>query len=168
MSEEIPKGDDAGNGNLAKVERILTESDPKIFEGIPKHKKQQIIKSLVVTMRKTHIGPLPDPETLAEYSAIIPNGAERIMQMAEKQMDHRMKMENKVVGGQMLQSNLGQILAFLIGVAALSSATYCIVSGYEWAGSILGIGGLSGLVTAFIKGRNNQDRSLNKKRPDSK
>jgi len=88
--------------------------------------------------------------------------------MAEKQMDHRMKMENKVVGGQMLQSNLGQILAFLIGVAALSSATYCIVSGYEWAGSILGIGGLSGLVTAFIKGRNNQDRSLNKKRPDSK
>lgn len=136
MSEEAQKQDDSENGNLAKVEKKLTEIDPKIFEGIPKQKKQQIIKSLVVTMHKTHIGPLPDPETLSEYSAIIPNGAERIMQMAEKQLDHRMKMENKVVGGQMLQSNIGQILAFLIGIAALSASTYCIVTGHEWSGSI--------------------------------
>lgn len=168
MSEEVQKQDESENGNLAKVEKRLTEIDPKIFEGIPKQKKQQIIKSLVVTMHKTHIGPLPDPETLSEYSAIIPNGAERIMQMAEKQLDHRMKMENKVVGGQMLQSNIGQILAFLIGIAALAASTYCIVTGHEWSGSILGIGGLTGLVTAFIKGRSQQEKSLEEKRPRPK
>lgn len=168
MSEEVQKPDDSENGNLAKVEKRLTEIDPKIFEGIPKLKKQQIIRSLVVTMHKTHIGPLPDPETLTEYSAIIPNGAERIMQMAEKQLDHRMKMENKVVGGQMSQSNIGQVLAFLIGIAALSASTYCIVTGHEWSGSILGIGGLTGLVTAFIKGRGQQEKSLEEKRPSPK
>jgi len=168
MSEEVQKPDDSENGNLAKVEKRLTEIDPKIFEGIPKLKKQQIIRSLVVTMHKTHIGPLPDPETLTEYSAIIPNGAERIMQMAEKQLDHRMKMENKVVGGQMSQSNIGQVLAFLIGIAALSASTYCIVTGHEWSGSILGIGGLTGLVTAFIKGRGQQEKSLEEKRPRPK
>jgi uncharacterized membrane protein len=119
-------------------------------------------------MHRTHVGPLPDPETLSEYSAIIPNGAERIMQMAEKQLDHRMKMENKVVRGQMLQSNIGQILAFLIGIAALSASTYCIVNGYEWSGSILGIGGLTGLVTAFIKGRSSQEKNLEEKRPNQK
>lgn len=119
-------------------------------------------------MHKTHIGPLPDAETLSEYSAIIPNGAERIMKMAEKQLDHRMKMENKVVGGQMLQSNIGQFLAFFIGIAALAASTYCIVSGYELSGSIIGIGGLTGLVTAFIKGRSRQEKSLEEKNPRPK
>jgi len=168
MSEEILNKDESENGNLAKVEKRLTEIDPNIFDGIPRQKKQQIIKSLVVTMHRTHVGPLPDPETLSEYSAIIPNGAERIMQMAEKQLDHRMKMENKVVRSQMLQSNIGQILAFLIGIAALSASTYCIVNGYEWSGSILGIGGLTGLVTAFIKGRSSQEKNLEEKRPNQK
>lgn len=43
MSEEVQKQDESENGNLAKVEKRLTEFDPKIFEGIPKQKKQQII-----------------------------------------------------------------------------------------------------------------------------
>ena len=168
MSGELPKEDGNNIGNLAKIEKRLVENDPKIFDGINKLKKQQIIKSLVVTMHKTHIGPLPDPETLTEYSAIIPNGAERIMKMAEKQLDHRMLMEKKVVGGQMLQSNIGQILAFLIGLAALGASTYIIVSGYEWSGSLIGIGGLTGLVTAFIKGRSEQGQSLEENHPRSK
>ncbi|MFN0049545.1 MAG: DUF2335 domain-containing protein [Cytophagales bacterium] len=164
MPEEIQNQEESENGDLSKIERRLTEIDPKIFEGVPSQKKKQIIRSFVITMHKTHVGPLPDPKTLSEYSLIIPNGAERIMQMAERQLDHRMKMENKVVGGQMLQSNIGQILAFLIGIAALLASTYCIVTGHEWAGSILGIGGLTSLVTAFIKGRSQQERSLTEKR----
>ena len=56
MSKDVQKNDESENGNLAQVEKQLTEIDPKIFEGIPKQKKQQIIKSLVVTMHKTHIG----------------------------------------------------------------------------------------------------------------
>ena len=166
MSVEVQKDDE--NCNLAKIEKRLVEIDPTIFEGIPKQKKQQIIRSVVVTMHKTHSGPLPDPQTLAEYSSIIPNGAERIMQMAEKQLNHRMQMENKVIGGQLLQSNIGQILAFLIGLAALSASTYCIVNNYEWSGSLLGLAGLTGLVTAFIKGRDQQEKSLEDKRTKTK
>lgn len=166
MSEKNQKSHNADNVKLTKFEKELNEIDPKIFEGIPKQKKQQIIQGIVVSMRKTHIGPLPDPETLTEYSEIIPNGAERIMQMAEKQLDHRMKMENKVIGGQMLQSNIGQFLAFLIGIAALVASTYCIINGYEWSGSLIGIGGLTGLVTAFIKGRSQQESNLKEKRPN--
>lgn len=168
MSKDVQKNDESENGNLAQVEKQLTEIDPKIFEGIPKQKKQQIIKSLVVTMHKTHIGPLPDPQTLSEYSAIIPNAADRIMTMAEKQLDHRMKMENMVIRGQMLQSNIGQFLAFFIGIAALSASTYCIVTGHEWSGTFLGIGGLTSLVTAFIKGRSQQEKSLAQKQPRPK
>jgi uncharacterized membrane protein len=157
-----------GNNKIAQIEKRLVQADPKVFEGINSQKRKQIIRSLVVTMHKTHIGPLPDPETLIQYSDIIPNGAERIMQMAEKQLEHRMTMEKKVIGGQMLQSNIGQFLAFLIGIAALGASTYCIISGYEWSGSVIGIGGLTGLVTAFIKGRSSQEKNLDEKQPRSK
>lgn len=167
MSEEN-KPEENGENSLSKIEKKLVEVDPKIFEGITKQKKQQIIKSLVVTMHKTHIGPLPDAQTLSEYSVLIPDGANRIMLMAEKQLEHRMRMENKVVGGQMIQSNIGQFLAFFIGIAALGAATYCIVQGHEWAGSILGVGGLTGLVTAFIRGRSRQAKSLEDNRPRPK
>lgn len=153
------------NENLGKVEKQLTDIDPEVFEGISKQKRERIIKSLVVTMHKTHTGPLPDPDTLAQYSTIIPNGAERIMQMAEKQLDHRMNLENKVVSSQMLQSNIGQFLAFFIGIAALTASTICIIKGHEWSGSLIGIGGLTGLVTAFIKGRSNQHKNLEERHP---
>ncbi len=49
-----------------------------------------------------------------------------------------------------------------------AASTYCIVTGHEWSGSILGIGGLTGLVTAFIKGRSHQEKNLEEKRPRSK
>lgn len=162
MAEDLSENE---KGSLANVEKRLKELHPDLFDGIPQQKKQQIIKSMVVTMHKTHSGPLPDPETLAAYSEIIPNGAQRIMLMAEKQLEHRMRMEQKVVNGQMMQSNLGQILAFLIGIASLGAATFCVINGFEWAGSILGIGGLTGLVTAFIKGREQQEKNLEEKDP---
>ena len=165
MADEVQQEEENGNNKIAQIEKRLVQADPKVFDGINKQKRQQIIRSLVVTMHKTHIGPLPDPETLIQYSDIIPNGAERIMQMAEKQLEHRMTMEKKVIGGQMLQSNIGQFLAFFIGIAALGASTYCIISGYEWSGSALGIGGLTGLVTAFIKGRSNQEKNLDEKQP---
>ena len=154
--------------NISQLEKELVKIVPKIFEGVKEPKKQQIIKSIVLTMHKVHIGPLPSPETLKEYSDIIPNGAERIMIMAEKQSDHRMALEKKVVSGQMNQSNIGQFLAFFIGVAALFAAVYCIVNGHEWPGTIIGTGGIIGLVTAFIQGRKNQEKDIQEKSPRRK
>lgn len=101
-----------------RLKKSLWKPTPNFF-GIKEQKKQQLIRGFVVTMHKTHIGPLPDPETLSEYSSIIPNGAERIMKMADKQLEHRMFMEKKVIGGQLTQSNIGQFLAFFYWVGSL-------------------------------------------------
>lgn len=160
---QTPEGSDGSKG-LARIEKKLIEENPNLFQGISREKRQQIIRSLVFTIHKTHIGPLPDIETLEGYANIIPNGAERVMAMAERQADHRMRMEDKVITAQMKQSNNGQILAFIIGLAALGGSVFCIISGYEIGGSILGAGGITGLVTAFIKGRSSQEKELKEKR----
>jgi hypothetical protein len=68
-------------------------------------------------------------------------------------------------GGQIFQSNLGQIFALVIGLSAIGCATYVILQGHEWAGSIIGVGGITGLVTAFIKGKDYQQKNLSNKNP---
>jgi len=165
MSEQQLAEENGEKRKTEAIEKQLVTIDPRVFEGIPKQKKEQIIRSVLVSMHTLHIGPLPDPDTYAQYAQLIPNGADRIMLMAEKQLEHRIKLESKERSGQMLQSNIGQFLAFFIGIAAIGASTYCIVSGHDWSGSILGVGGLTGLVTAFIKGRRQQNVSLLKKKP---
>lgn len=42
-------------------------------------------------------GPIPDPNSLEHYGSINESFPERIMQMAEKQQDHRIEMEKKEI-----------------------------------------------------------------------
>jgi uncharacterized membrane protein len=145
---------------ISTIDSQLEQGNPQIIE------KSNTKKASLTVSRTTHVGPLPDPNTLKNYNDIIPNGADRIMSLTEKQANHRMELEKRVVGGQMLQSNLGQIFALIIGLFSLACATYVILEGHEWAGSIIGVGGLTSLVTAFIKGRDSQEKSLSEKQPD--
>lgn len=171
----MKKGDEeekklSGNTNISKteiskIEQELLRLDPKIFEGLNPKKRQELIRTtMFISSQKTHSGPLPDSQTLREYNEIIPNGADRIMTVFEQQAAHRMGMENYVIKEQLRQSNLGQIFALTIGIVALICATFCIYSGYEWGGSILGAGGITGLVVAFIKGKDYQQKNLSSKK----
>ncbi len=52
---------------------------------IPEKKKKEFIRMMVSARQTMFQGPLPPPELLEAYNKIIPNGAERIVAMAEKQ-----------------------------------------------------------------------------------
>ncbi|MGO2103477.1 MAG: DUF2335 domain-containing protein [Psychroflexus halocasei] len=54
-----------------------------------------MLKSLSFTLiqEKSHSGPLPDAETLVRYDSVIPEGAYRIMKMAENQQNHRISIK---------------------------------------------------------------------------
>jgi uncharacterized membrane protein len=61
---------------------------------------------------------------LAQYNEVIPDGAERILRMAEKQQDHRHHLEKVTVESNAAQSKRGTIA----GVACIVSAY--LVSGF--------------------------------------
>lgn len=42
-------------------------------------------------------GPLPKPEDLAKYEQVLSGSADRIIRMAERQAEHRQKLEKVVV-----------------------------------------------------------------------
>ena len=64
-------------------------------------------------------GPLPPPELLERYSQIVPNGADRIVAMAESQLQHRQSLESAVVNGNVAAQSRGQIMGFILGLVAI-------------------------------------------------
>lgn len=154
----------ASNEDLSKIEKQLTQVKPDLFKGISQAKKNDFLRMFSISYQCTHIGPLPDVDTLKGYSEIIPDGANRIMTMAEEQSKHRIALEGMVAKKQLNQSNIGQFLAFFICISFIAAGTFCIYTGHEWPGGALGIGGLAGIITAFIKGKTHQQKNLQSKK----
>ena len=104
------------------------------------------------TEARAFSGPIPPPELLAKYAEIIPNGADRILKMAENQSIHRQYVEKWVVIGGTILSYFGVLCAAGIAFGALYFGSKLIQNGYVISGSVLGGGGLTGLVATFIYG----------------
>ena len=114
-------------------------------------------------------GPLPSPVVLRDYEAVLPGLADRIVRMAEDETAHRRKTEADAIAIQDRDQRAyrrvelsGQICGLLIGFAALGAATYAGVHGAQITGSLIGVGGLTGLVTAFILGRSQMEKQRGK------
>jgi len=113
---------------------------------------RSLAQQVVSVIRQEYSGPLPPPNALERYSQIIPNGAERLMVMAEEQSKHRRELETKALNTDSRNSLLGVIFAFLLGLTTIVAGTIIILKGYAYPGTIVGSAGLVGLVSAFIYG----------------
>jgi hypothetical protein len=82
-------------------------------------------------------GPIPPPELLRRYDGIVPNGADRIVRLAEDQIRHRQAMEAR-----------GQLFTFALAMAILVGGIVTIALGHRPEGlvplvaAIAGLGGL--------------------------
>ncbi|MDO6738310.1 DUF2335 domain-containing protein [Wenyingzhuangia sp. 2_MG-2023] len=143
---------------LLELEQELTEFNPEVFKGVNPKKKLEILRSFSVTMiqEKSHSGPLPDSESLIQYNSVIPEGADRIMKMAERQQEHRMSIEKRVISSQSQQSGLGQVFGLIIGIVGIASGTYLASIGATTVGGIIAGGTVVSLVSVFVIGKNTQ------------
>lgn len=146
--------------HLRDLEQELQRGNPEIFNGVAVSKRIEILESLSYTFlsiqEKSHSGPLPAPETVSEYDTIIPNGAERIMKMAENQQNHRITMENKIVSSQTSLNNKGQIFGLVIGLAGIGCGTFLAAIGQGTVGGIIASGTVVSLVSVFVIGKISQ------------
>ena len=101
-----------------------------------------VTTTLTQTKVSAHSGPLPAPETLAEYEQFLPGSAERIFAMAEAQLSHRLHIEESQLradiehreelvalqrSGQKaaFRSDLvGQVMGFTIAIACVFGSMY--------------------------------------------
>lgn len=115
-----------------------------------------------VTRRITQIavseqfsGPMPHPKHLREYNDILPGAAERIVSMAERNLEHNIDMDRKVIEAEVADRKLGMYLgAGLFGLLIVGAfATLFVTTNPVVPGLFLGTAAIGGVV-AFIKGRN--------------
>lgn len=162
-------GNDAANKSDEQVPQKILQAllkDPKVAHGVPEQKRGQIVETVIAAYTsRFHCGPFPPPEMLAEYNNIIPNGADRIMKMAEQQMAHRIDIETKVITGQLSQSKLGQIFGLVIGIVGIGVGAVLAYFGKQVVGGIIAGSTVTGIVSVFVMGRNQQKQDLEKKSP---
>ena len=93
-----------------QVEKLIEVAAPELARGMGKRRREELARLLAVgtTQVVVHSGPIPPAEELSRYDQVIPNGADRIMAMAEAQSKHRMEMEALVLTSQQQQSARGQ------------------------------------------------------------
>lgn len=98
-------------------------------------------------------GPIPPATELERYERVHPGLADRIVQMAEREQAHRHSFDAETMRRDFDEGRLGQIFALLIGLTAILVGGVCALNGANWTGSIIGGGGVIGLVSVFVYGR---------------
>jgi len=121
----------------------------------PQLPSREILRQLVrqeISVSSTFSGPLPPPDILARYNDAVPDGADRIIALAERQAAHRMALESRVVDADIRRSNLGLGAGLLVALAGLFASFLMVDRGNAVAGAVLASIDLAGLVAVFVYG----------------
>ncbi len=135
---------------MAKKNKKKSQVPQKTVPAIDQHQLELSAQQLLQIQK--HSGPLPPPEILQHYDVALPGAAERILVMAEDQSKHRQELENKAINSDVLNSRIGLLCGFIIGMTTIICGTVLGIKGHAGYGTFLGGMGLTGLVGVFVYG----------------
>lgn len=117
---------------------------------------------IVVAQSSAHSGPMPSPQTLAEYDQVVPGLAREIVDMAKAEQTHRHSMEDLVVRGDRDATSRGQKFGLAALVLMLLIAGYMVFEGAAEAAAWLLSTTVVGVVGVFVTGRVVEQRASQK------
>jgi len=145
---------------LGRVGGLLSEATMQELEQASPELASKIQDELTHSVRvvacevvSASAGPIPSPKRLKDYDLALPGLAKRIVDMAEKEQTHRHDTEKAVIKKDYSERRIGQILGFLIGLAALGVSLWLGLEGKTAVASIIGGTSVVGLVSVFIISR---------------
>jgi uncharacterized membrane protein len=101
-----------GSGQHLTPGEEKAPADAEVVDGqVADEPTRDQLVGILARFQSEFSGPLPPPGMLARYNDALPDGADRIVKMAEDQSSHRRRMESR-----------GQIFAFVLALVARSSA----------------------------------------------
>ena len=116
---------------------------------------QKMVRAVARVIQSEFRGPIPPPEIISGYEAIIPGAADRILAMAEKQSQHRQEMEKIKMKSESRDGLLGILFAFVLGIGSIIAAIVIVVLVPQNAGAIssalLGMTGIGSIIATFIQ-----------------
>lgn len=110
------------------------------------------IKQILVKKEEAFRGPLPHPDHFAKYNKILPGSGNRLLKLVEDNLKHNFFMEKLYGFFDGLASLGGLLMGGVIAIGTIVGSGYLVLQGHDAAGSILGTGTLTALVSVFIYG----------------
>lgn len=111
-------------------------------------------------------GPLPPPEILIRYNDAVPDAAERILRMAERNQEHRQRLEAVVIPAKVRSESRGQLIGLTLALAVIGCGTYVIAIGASGYGFAMILSDLAALVSVFVYVDYRKRKELDRKRDD--
>jgi uncharacterized membrane protein len=145
------------------TDAIEVSGDPIRVTATPVPSNPKATAKLARLAAYSFSGPLPPPELLDKYNDVIPNGAERIMQMAEGQQRHRQELEKTVITGNVKSETRGQYIGGTLCVLVLLLGSFLAYTGKQIAGSVFVGTDLAAIAGVFVYGKHQQQKDLEKK-----
>jgi uncharacterized membrane protein len=119
-------------------------------------KKQPQGQQITVSQQKLYQGPIPEPDELQKYEDIQPGFAERLLQMAEKEQQHRHQKENNLIVTSDLQHQrdnntfrFGQICALIAVALVVGLCVYSFYLGNAEQAKTIAVSVIIGLAGVF-------------------
>lgn len=104
----------------------------------------------IQVQQEHYSGPLPHPEALARYDEIVPGSAERIIRMAEKEMEHRHENETRL-SKNVIRTTFTSIVFAFISVIILSGLVfYSLYKGFDTVAASIAVGSIAAVAGVFI------------------
>lgn len=144
----------------------MSKKRRRLWDGNPAPPEGQLPRGLVVQQEiqaSAFSGPLPPPEAMAQYEAILPGFTDRVLTNFEKQSAHRMELEKGAISHERKMGSRGQIFGLTVALVGLLLGGLLVWSGREIYGTILATGDLVALVGLFIYGKESSKRELKRK-----
>ena len=98
-------------------------------------------------------GPLPPPTLFEHYEKALPGSASRLLQLTEREQEHRHSWENKSLSAQENEIRRGQWIGLCLGIAGISTALVCAVLDRPYIGSVSVLAVVAGIMASFFNRR---------------
>lgn len=107
-------------------------------------------KAAIQVQQQHYSGPLPKPEDLAKYNQVVPGAAERIIAMAEKEMDFRHKSENKLQGHAVRIATVSIVFAFVSVLILSGLVWFALYKGFDTVAASIAVGSIAAVAGVFM------------------
>jgi len=110
-------------------------------------------------------GPIPPPQTLAQYESAIPGAGDRIILMAEQQAGHRQDREREESQASISLSNRGLNFAFIVTMTIILGGLGLVASGKELYGLATPATAIATCAGIFVYGKHADKQIAQRHRP---
>ena len=144
---------DKSTGTIDRIEDAIERA----LEGkVQKRDLPEVARRITqIVVSEQFSGPMPHPKHLREYESVLPGSAERLLSMAERNLDSNVAIQTAVVKAEISDRKLGMWLgATLFALLIIGAFSALFVTDNPLVpGLFLGTAAIGGVV-AFIRGRN--------------